>query len=102
MGPLMVQSKLFKLVQGMISIAGPTKTQKDSVESTLSFLFGNLCAGSPPRTPNHQKSPILVRAMCEQGGEQRQQQQRLPTPPRGDFQLSFHHFLKKEPEDPKG
>eukprot|EP00983_Pelagomonas_calceolata_P067625 1149540-Pelagomonas_calceolata.AAC.2 len=33
MGPLMVQSKLFKLVQGMISIAGPTNTHKDSVES---------------------------------------------------------------------
>eukprot|EP00983_Pelagomonas_calceolata_P060150 1146250-Pelagomonas_calceolata.AAC.2 len=33
MGPLMVQSKLFKLVQGMISVAGPTNTQKDNVES---------------------------------------------------------------------
>eukprot|EP00983_Pelagomonas_calceolata_P077499 1153887-Pelagomonas_calceolata.AAC.1 len=33
MGPLVVQSKLFKLVQGMISVAGPTDTQKDTVES---------------------------------------------------------------------
>eukprot|EP00983_Pelagomonas_calceolata_P077180 1153760-Pelagomonas_calceolata.AAC.1 len=32
-GPLMVHSKLFTLVQGMISVAGPTNTQKDSVES---------------------------------------------------------------------
>eukprot|EP00983_Pelagomonas_calceolata_P102829 1158850-Pelagomonas_calceolata.AAC.1 len=41
-------------------------------------------------------------AMSEQGGEQRQQQQqRPPPPPRVDFQLSFHCFLKKEPEDPK-
>eukprot|EP00983_Pelagomonas_calceolata_P080829 1155320-Pelagomonas_calceolata.AAC.3 len=38
--------------------------------------------------------------MSEQGGEQ-QQQQRPPLPPRGDFQLRFHRFLKKEPEDPK-
>eukprot|EP00983_Pelagomonas_calceolata_P027641 867751-Pelagomonas_calceolata.AAC.1 len=30
---LMVQSKVFKLDQGMISIAGPTNTQKDSVKS---------------------------------------------------------------------
>eukprot|EP00983_Pelagomonas_calceolata_P071919 1151450-Pelagomonas_calceolata.AAC.6 len=41
--------------------------------------------------------------MSEQGGEQQQQQQRPTPPPRGDFQLSFHRFLKKEPdlEDPK-
>eukprot|EP00983_Pelagomonas_calceolata_P088268 1157163-Pelagomonas_calceolata.AAC.2 len=44
--------------------------------------------------------------MIEQGGEQQQQQQqqqqqRPPPPPRGDFQLSFHRFLKKEPEDPE-
>eukprot|EP00983_Pelagomonas_calceolata_P072793 1151877-Pelagomonas_calceolata.AAC.1 len=31
--PLMVQSTSSKLVQGMMSIAGPTNTQKDSVES---------------------------------------------------------------------
>eukprot|EP00983_Pelagomonas_calceolata_P012401 397330-Pelagomonas_calceolata.AAC.1 len=37
--------------------------------------------------------------MSEQDGEQ--QQQRPPSPPRGDFQLSFHRFLKREPEDPK-
>eukprot|EP00983_Pelagomonas_calceolata_P134886 1162102-Pelagomonas_calceolata.AAC.8 len=35
MGPFLVKSKLFKLVQGMISVAGPTSTQKDSVESQL-------------------------------------------------------------------
>eukprot|EP00983_Pelagomonas_calceolata_P046336 1140113-Pelagomonas_calceolata.AAC.2 len=43
--------------------------------------------------------------MSEQGGKQRQQQQQRPPPPppllRGDFQLSFHRFLKKEPEDSK-
>eukprot|EP00983_Pelagomonas_calceolata_P044555 1139345-Pelagomonas_calceolata.AAC.2 len=32
MGPLMVQSKLFKLVQSMISVGGPTNTQKDVLE----------------------------------------------------------------------
>eukprot|EP00983_Pelagomonas_calceolata_P087620 1156994-Pelagomonas_calceolata.AAC.1 len=37
--------------------------------------------------------------MSEQGGEQ--QPQHPPPPPREDFQLSFHHFLKRDPEDPK-
>eukprot|EP00983_Pelagomonas_calceolata_P027408 860793-Pelagomonas_calceolata.AAC.1 len=32
-GPLMFQSKLFRLVQGMIGVAGPTNTQKESMES---------------------------------------------------------------------
>eukprot|EP00983_Pelagomonas_calceolata_P072957 1151953-Pelagomonas_calceolata.AAC.1 len=39
--------------------------------------------------------------MSEQDGEQQQQQHHPPPPPRGDFQLSFHRFLKREPEDPK-
>eukprot|EP00983_Pelagomonas_calceolata_P013472 430847-Pelagomonas_calceolata.AAC.1 len=40
--------------------------------------------------------------MSEQDGEQQQQQQQQrPPPPRRDFQLSFHHFLKRELEDPK-
>eukprot|EP00983_Pelagomonas_calceolata_P045465 1139751-Pelagomonas_calceolata.AAC.5 len=32
-GTLLVKSQLFKLVQGMLSIAGPTNTQKDGVKS---------------------------------------------------------------------
>eukprot|EP00983_Pelagomonas_calceolata_P032760 1026332-Pelagomonas_calceolata.AAC.1 len=33
MGPLLVQSKMFELVQGVISEAGPANTQKDGVKS---------------------------------------------------------------------
>eukprot|EP00983_Pelagomonas_calceolata_P016103 509229-Pelagomonas_calceolata.AAC.4 len=32
-GALMVQSQLFKLFKGVLSLAGPTDTQKDGVES---------------------------------------------------------------------
>eukprot|EP00983_Pelagomonas_calceolata_P122074 1160871-Pelagomonas_calceolata.AAC.4 len=32
-GALVIKSQLFKLVKGVISIAGPTNTQKDGVES---------------------------------------------------------------------
>eukprot|EP00983_Pelagomonas_calceolata_P079214 1154571-Pelagomonas_calceolata.AAC.1 len=32
-GALVVESQLFKLIQGVLSIAGPTNTQKDGVES---------------------------------------------------------------------
>uniref|UniRef100_A0A6S8PPB3 Uncharacterized protein n=1 Tax=Dunaliella tertiolecta TaxID=3047 RepID=A0A6S8PPB3_DUNTE len=32
-GALMVKSQLFKLVKGVLSVAGPTNTQKDGVES---------------------------------------------------------------------
>eukprot|EP00983_Pelagomonas_calceolata_P047845 1140817-Pelagomonas_calceolata.AAC.1 len=46
-GAFVVQSKLFKLVQGMISTAGPTSTQKDGVEShnffALMSLQGSAC-----------------------------------------------------------
>eukprot|EP00983_Pelagomonas_calceolata_P035175 1099955-Pelagomonas_calceolata.AAC.1 len=46
MGPLTVQSKLFELAEGLISIAGPTNTQKDIVEShnlALMSLLRYLC-----------------------------------------------------------
>jgi len=32
-GALVVKSQLFKLVKGVLSVAGPTNTQKDGVES---------------------------------------------------------------------
>eukprot|EP00983_Pelagomonas_calceolata_P052914 1143067-Pelagomonas_calceolata.AAC.1 len=40
-GASVVQTKLCKLVQGMISIAGPTNTQKDSVETRSHDLSTN-------------------------------------------------------------
>ncbi|KAF5836345.1 hypothetical protein DUNSADRAFT_6032 [Dunaliella salina] len=48
------------------------------------------------------REQLVQSAISEQEQrQQQQQQQRPPPPPRGDFQLSFHRFLKKDPEDPK-
>eukprot|EP00983_Pelagomonas_calceolata_P073487 1152157-Pelagomonas_calceolata.AAC.3 len=44
-GALVVKSHLFKLVKGVLSIAGPTNTQEDSVESHnfCNNEFGEVC-----------------------------------------------------------
>eukprot|EP00983_Pelagomonas_calceolata_P005456 177625-Pelagomonas_calceolata.AAC.1 len=50
-GVLVVKSQLFKLVNGVLSIAGPTNTQKDNVEShNFCINEGLHAAAVPPPT----------------------------------------------------
>eukprot|EP00983_Pelagomonas_calceolata_P015621 496287-Pelagomonas_calceolata.AAC.1 len=70
-GALVVKSQLFKLVKGVLSVAGPTNTQKDGVESH-SFCINELqksaccrCAASKccPGLMSSQ-SLILIKCTC--------------------------------------